>query len=64
LDALGGDSEVILLADGVDEGEGTSSVRWSTESEDIDSENISREPEISRIGIRSTDGVSVDVVES
>jgi hypothetical protein len=63
LEALSRDSEVVLLADGGDEGEGTAAVSGNAKISNVDGEDISGEPEVSRVGVGSVDGVGVDAVE-
>lgn len=58
---LSGNSEEALLAEGVQEDEGTDiDCSRGTESTDIDGEDISREENVSWVSIGSIDGVAID----
>lgn len=64
LDALGRNSEVVLLSDVVDEGVRTSSsCGRGAECSDIGGEDVSREVDGSWVWVWGVDGVSVDGVE-
>jgi hypothetical protein len=60
LETLSRNSEIIFLPNIVNKNEGVASVRRSAKSEDIDSKDIGREVEVSRVGVRGIDCVGVD----